>query len=574
MTGRRKYNKKITAAQTLRLKEGQSLDLLEKLEKMEQTEERFEKETPERTARRISVLTVAAVFLTVLAAGILYVSRSNIIYFWDDSTYWDMSRSVAEGGIADGFWRNVYGSIGTSDYNYVAALPSAAWALVFGKSREAFVAGLIVMYLLPAMILLFRLAKKISKAPRFAFAAAVLIMPAAAFLAFAGFADVGGLLIAVACYNLYYTSEGTAEQWYRYIAIGVLLVLIMVFRRYFAFFAVSFLTAMAVDCIVFRKKWRYLFITAAVCAVLLLTVFRPFLTGILLRDYGTLYSSYQYSVGTDMKLITRYFGLLLLLAAFAVPFAAGIRKREFRPVFLWLQMLVCAAMFMATQTHGQQHLLLYVPALAVLMLFMVNCISKQWMLIAVCALAAVNVVNTYIPREQPGNIQEIKHIAVIPNFSMLPRHRDDTEAILTLKRDLDAAVPDGSSCGILSSSFLLNDSILRNAEVSLNAGITRDAGYIRSLPEVDSRDGDRLGEIYTSDYILAAVPAQTHLAAGEQTIVDEAVTSFVRGTDIAEAFAADEGFTRTIGDIEVRLYHRIDDVGAYQRSVFEARLFY
>lgn len=550
------------------------MDLLEKLEKMEETEGKIEERMPQRAARCASLLTFAAVFLLVLAAGIFYVSRSNIIYFWDDSTYWDMSRSIAGGELNGSFWKTVYDSIGTSDYNYVAALPSAAWALVFGGSREAFVAGLIVMYLLPAMILLFRLAKKIAKAPRFAFAAAVLIMPAAAFLAFAGFVDVGGLLIAIACYQLYYTAEGTSDRWYRYIAVGVLLVMIMVFRRYFAFFAVSFLTAMAVDCIVFRKKWRYLIITVLTSAALLLTVFRPFLTGILLRDYGTLYASYQYSVGTDMKLITRYFGLLFMLAAFAVPFIAGIKKREFRPVFLWIQILVCAAMFMATQTHGQQHLLLYIPALAVLVLFMVNCITKQWMLIAVCALAVVNIANTYIPREQPGNIQEIKHIAVIPDFSMLPKHRDDTEAILTLKRDLDAAVPEGSSCGILASSFLLNESILRNAEVSLNAGLTRDTDYIRGLPEVDSRDSGRLDEIYTSDYILMAVPSQTHLAPGEQTIVDEAVTSFVQGTDIAESFEEVGGFARMIDDFEVKLYRRIDDVGLYQRSVFEARLFY
>ena len=91
---------------------------------------------------------------------------------------------------------------------------------------------------------------------------------------------------------------------------------------------------------------------------------------------------------------------------------------------------------------------------------------------------------------------------------------------------------------------------------------------------MDSRDSGRLDEIYTSDYILMAVPSQTHLAPGEQTIVDEAVTSFVQGTDIAESFEEVGGFARMIDDFEVKLYRRIDDVGLYQRSVFEARLFY
>ena len=102
------------------------MDLLEKLEKMEETEEKIEERMPQRAARRASLLTFAAVFLLVLAAGIFYVSRSNIIYFWDDSTYWDMSRSIAGGELNGSFWKTVYDSIGTSDYNYVAALPSAA----------------------------------------------------------------------------------------------------------------------------------------------------------------------------------------------------------------------------------------------------------------------------------------------------------------------------------------------------------------------------------------------------------------------------------------------------------------
>ena len=550
------------------------MELLEKLAKKEEREKRRRQEAGSLWGKRRSILVVAVIFALVFISGMVYISRSNIIYFWDDSTYWDICRNIVAGKLLPDFWVNVYNSIGTNDYNYLAALPSSAWMYIFGTSRASFVAGNMIIYLLPFMIILYRLAKKISKAPNFAFAVSVLILPATAFLSYNGFVDIGGLLIAAACYNLYYTKDATADKWYRFVAIGILLVLMMIFRRYFAYFAVSFLTAMAVDCIVFKKKWRYLILTGAVSALLLITVFRPFLTGILLKDYGTLYSGYKYSIGTDMKLITRYFGILLLIAVFAVPFILGIRKKEFRPVFLCLQMLVCAAMFMATQTHGQQHLLLYIPALSVMVMFLVNCISKQWMLGGVCLLAVLNVVNTYIPRQQPGNIQEIKHLAVIPDFSMLPQHRDDTDAILTLKRDLDKTVPIDSTCSVMASSFVLNDSILRNVEASINAGETRSADYIIGLPEVDSRDYGRLWEIYNASYILVAVPAQTHLASGEQTIVDEGVSSFINNSDIAESFTLIENFTRTIGDMEVRLYQRTGEVSMYQRSMYESRLFY
>lgn len=555
-------------------KGGIGLDLLERLEERDREEAAERAVSGVRRKRRISFFAVAAVCLFFLVAGILYVNSERIIYYWDDSTYWDICRDIVSGKMSPGFWKNVYDSIGSSDYNYVAALPSAAWMYVFGISREAFVAGLVCMYVIPSILLMHHLARKLSKAPAFAFGAAVFIMPVTMFLAFNGFVDVGGMLIALACYNLYYTRDGTAKSWYRYVAIGALLVLIMVFRRYFAFFSISFLTAMVIDCILFKAKWRNLIITCLVSGLLLVTVLMPFLTGILLKDYGTLYSGYKYPVMTDIKLITRYFGAIFIAALFVVPFVAALRKHEYRPIFLWIQVLVCAVTFILTQTHGQQHLLLYVPAFALLTMFMVNCISKQWMLIALCLVTAANFFSVFIDREQPGNIQEIKTVSLIPTFSMKPDSREDTQQILDLKRDLDKVIPEGSTCNVLASSFVLNDSILRNAEPSLNAGVTREPDYIRSLPEVDSRDYGRLDEIYNAEYILVAFPSQTHLAPGEQTIVDEAVSSFDANMDIATAFEEVSGFSRSIDDMTVKLFRRTEDIMPYQKILYESRLYY
>lgn len=555
-------------------KGGIFLDLLDKLEEKELRESKKCKLSSKDRNKWLGFAVVALVGLFLLIGSIVYISCNNIIYYWDDVTYWEISRDIISGKMSPNFWENVYNSIGNNDYNYLAALPSAAWMYVFGISRQSFVAGLVVMYIIPSLLMIYSLAKKISKAPRFAFITAVFIMPVTMFLAFNGFVDVGGMMLALACYSLYYTRDGTSERWYTYIVIGILLVLIMVFRRYFAFFSISFLTAMVIDCILFKRKWRYLFIAGITSALILSTVLFPFLTGILLKDYGNLYEGYKYAVNTDIKLITRYYGAVFLAVLFVVPFVSVIKKREYRPIFLWIQVLVCVVTFILTQTHGQQHLLLYVPALTVLTLFMVNCISNQLVLILLCVLTAVNFCSVYTERQQPQNIQEIKTVSMIPTFSMKSQKRDDTDEILTLKRNLDKVIPENSICSVLSSSFILNDSILRNVESSLNAGITREPDYIRALPEVDSRDALRLNEIYNAEYILVAIPSQTHLAPGEQTIVDEAVSSFVNGSDIAQCFSEVEDFSGSVGDIQVKLYVRTDDVMPFQKTMFESRLFY
>lgn len=513
---------------------------------------------------------VIAVIVNVLA--VIYVTKSNFIYFWDNATYWDISRKIASGAINEGgFWKNVFNSIGSSDYNYIAGLPSAALCRLFGESRLVYVLGLVNMYLIPSYVMIYLLAKKVSKAPKVAAAITILLCPVMMFLTFCGFVDIGGLLICLVCFNLYYVKNGKKDLVWRYIIIGALLVFMMLWRRWYAFFAVSFVTAMIADCVLFKRKWYNAAATVAVVGLLLTVFFRDFLMMRLLKDYGNLYSGYKFSLSTDFKLITRYFGLVFIGMLAVCSVAAGIRKKETRTVFLWIQIVVCLFMFLFTQTHGQQHLLLYVPSLIMMTLIIIKHITKEWMLIGICALAFINTVNVHIPRKQPQNIQEIKHMAPIPNFSMLPVSRENTREILAIKRELDTAVYEGDTLGVLSSSFVLNEDILKNAEPSFGIKPIRD-NYIVSLPQVDSRDCD-LSALYNVNYILTAIPAQTHLAEGSQTVVVEAVKSFVEYTDIATAYEEIPNMERTIGDITVKLFHRVRDEKPSDIAAYESRLY-
>lgn len=519
--------------------------------------------------KNIIYFLIIALIVNILA--VLYITKSSVIYFWDDATYWDISRKIASGAINEGgFWRNVYASVGTQNYNYIAALPSAFLARLFGESRLVYVLGLVNMYLLPSFIAVYLLARKVSKAPKIATAIVILICPSTMFLTFNGFVDIGGLLICLLCFNLYYAKNGEGRIW-RYALIGALLVLMMLWRRWYAFFAVSFVTAMLADCVLFKRKWQGAAVTIAVCALLLTLCFRDFLINQLIRDYGSLYADYKFSVSTDFKLITRYFGVIFIAVLAAASVAAGIKKKETRTVFIWLQMIVCLFMFISTQTHGQQHLLLYVPSLIMLTLITIKHINKEWMLIGISVLALAHSLNVYIPRLQPKSLNEIKGYALIPNFSMLPQSRGDTDEILALKQKLDTTVYDGDTLGVLASSFVLNEDILKNVQPSLGVKQIRD-NYIVSLPQVDSRDRD-LSALYNVNYVLVALPAQTHLAEGSQTVVTEAVRSFENYTDIATAYIEIPECEAVIGDITVKLFWRVRDELPSDIREFQSRLY-
>lgn len=523
----------------------------------------------DRHKTAIFFLAIAAV-LNLLAA--VYVLGGKSIFFWDDATYWDISRRILSGGMNEGgFWTNVYNSIALEDYNYIAALPSVLVMSVFGESRLAYVLGLCNMYLLPSYIMVYVLAKKISKAPKIAAVITILLMPCMTFLAFIGFVDVGALLICLVCYNLYYTKKDGKDSFWRYPVIGMLLVLMMLWRRYFAFFTVSFATAMIVDCVLFKRKWYGAAAAIGVAGALLMLFFRDFVFSRLMADYGALYAGYKFSASTDFKLITRYFGLAYIAALAVSAVMIYIKKKDTRVVFMWLQPVVCLVMFLATQTHGQQHLLLYVPSLVMLTLITIRYITKELMFVGIAALAVLHSVFVYVPRRQPTNIQEIKILSPIPTFSMIPQTRDDTDEILALKQKLDEVVYEGDSLGVLASSFKLNEDIFKNVQASLGVEQTR-SDYIVSLPQVDSRDKD-LSALYNVNYILAAFPAQTHLAKGSQTVVEEAVRSFEVYADIATAYEEIYECETEIDGVTLKLFHRVREEERPDIAEFEARLY-
>lgn len=206
-----------------------------------------------------------------------------------------------------------------------------------------------------------------------------------------------------------------------------------------------------------------------------------------------------------------------------------------------------------------------------LTLLAIKHITRERMLVLIALLAVVHTGYVFIPRSQPSNIQEIKHLSLVPSFSMLPSSRGDTEQILALKRKLDTTVYEGDNLGVLASSFVINEDIIKNVEPSLGVKAIR-PDYVVSLPQVDMRDRD-LSPLYNVNYVLVAIPAQTHLAEGSQTVVTQAVESFKNYTDIALAYEEVTDCRTVIDGMEIRLFHRVRAEEEADIKAFEERLY-
>ena len=147
---------------------------------------------------------------------------------------------------------------------------------------------------MPSVVMIYKLAKRLGKAEYFSAVAAVMVFPIILFITLIGFVDVGGLLFGLICMYLYFTKSPKRPEYGRHIAIGMLLVLMMIWRRWYAFFAVSFITATIADCVIYRKKIIPVLVTLITSAVIILLFFRGFFYTKLIADYGNMYSGYKF----------------------------------------------------------------------------------------------------------------------------------------------------------------------------------------------------------------------------------------------------------------------------------------
>jgi hypothetical protein len=528
--------------------------------------------SPQKYQRRRSILFFAGTMLLLNLAAAIYLANSDTIYFWDNAGYWQRAADIAHGSLSGHLLKSVYEMILSDDYNVLAALLPAFLMKVFGSSRAVFVLAIVNFYTLPCVMIVYSIAKHYTTRPVVISAAALFSCPTLLYLSLSGFVDIGGMIPALLCCWLYLAGKENAKK---YFLLGLLLTLTILFRRWYAFFALSFVLAMLFDCLLSHKKLFYVIVTILHMGFLLLMFFGDFVTGKLLADYGSLYADYKFSLVTDLRITTRYFGVIPLALTALGGIWLALRKKDRTALFLVLQMGLCFFLFVHTQTHGQQHMLLYIPAFLVALIAILSSVSLSTRSATVLlCLSLVCSANVLVSRSQPSSISEIRHFALVPDFYLHSPKRNDTKEILALKQYLDQTVPKDQHAGILASSFVLNEDILRNVQASLNVknagGTEADSKYIINLPAVDSRDHD-IAALYWVEYMVVATPAQTHLPEGSQRLVTEPVKSFEGQTDFARAFEKLEREFSFSG-IRVSVYRRVRDVTNEEKAELESRI--
>lgn len=514
---------------------------------------------------RVSRKQMLIVFFVLNAITAVYAFTSRTVYVWDNAGYWTVARTLSQQWLGRSQVFEVLKTTISMDYNYLLAWPISLVMRLFGSSRAAFLFTISNLYTLPGLWGLCALAKNKKWGGLFVAG----IFPMFVYIGLVGFSGVAACTLAIWAYVIY-TSDRPAVS--RGVFSGILLVGTFLLRRYFFFFAVSFgVAAFAVKLIFERKKWAdflALFGTCAVCAVYFTPNF--LLEKVLGTNYGDLYSAYALGLTSDLKLFCRYFGLiplLILLVWALIRLTKGTTRREL--TFGLVQLALCFVAFVAVQSHGQQHLLLYLPGLA----FVLCTIVPEEPRRLLAALTAAVVLGwCLIPKEQPASIDAIKGVDLLPSFVFYGPTRSDIDQLLALADYVDSlSAQEQKSAVVLASSLTLNDEVLTNLRRSLNLSEPEHRTTIRYQGTVDKRDPFNWNTV-TADYLIIGDPVQTHLGEENQQVFALFARDILEGTGPGSAYRAlPETFELRDG-VTVRIYERTRDLTAEECYVISDRL--
>ena len=505
---------------------------------------------------RYDVIFLLSVLVIINIAVRIYAVNSSTIYCWDNAGYWKTANSMVEQWKTDGIMAvlcSTYDSILKEDYNWLIALPSMVFARILGEGRYAFLASIANFGYYPICILVWFAAKYVGKRPILTSAAVLMMVPMLFVNVLKGFVDVAGCAATLAAMFLWLYKR-RENDFGQFLLIGVCLAVALLLRRWYSFFALSFMLTLVIDCLVFRRSGVPLLGALAGFAFTLLFFFQPLVSGKLLADYGTMYAAYSQEMRKNFLLLFYYYGWIPLAISLAVDVYCVIKKETCQiGLFVLIQTLLCFVLFVKIQTHGQQHLLLYVPmqiTMSMILIVRLLNLRRECAVAGTLVLSLIPTLMPFFPSYQPASVEEIRGMEPWPSYSWYPPQREDAEDMVALMRRLDGYGAEGKTVGLLASSFVLNWDILMNAEASLSlprvSDVDRNA-YFLSLPQVDQRDGWS-DTIFACDVLVVTDPIQLHLGEENQAVVWLPAEKLLNGEGFAAAYErSDEVWELTDG---------------------------
>ncbi|MEI6125635.1 MAG: hypothetical protein WCQ99_03690 [Pseudomonadota bacterium] len=475
-------------------------------------------------------------FIVIMVFTYAYISREKFIYFWDYGNYWIKSIRVC-GDIVGHPTRvlvDVWKSICFRDYNDFIPLFTSFPTHILTPTYLTFELINVACFSFPAALVIYLVysysLKLLGKkpAPILLCFLTVSFVPPFMSATLNGYADVAATLTTATIILLTITIDWKKLQLIRYVAIGALLLIAIIERRYFAFFVTSYFAAFGVFAIVqfflaeqdrrlmVKNQVISLLVIGLTFAVLLLLLFLPLLIRGLTNNFSFAYSAYgEENYWDRIPRSLEHFGNIYLGFA-ALGLAILFRRKATRGISLFLFVLFAGILlsFCRIQNMGWCHALSLVSAAAPLFLigltFPLMIESRIWVKVLM-TIAAVVLIVPMLAASYTSLESRFPLITIgTSRDKMIPRTRNDIRELQLIYAKFSSLK---QRTYILGSSVILNYSVFK----CLYLPDPTDMGLVVPTSDVDFRDGFNTG-FFDCNIVVLGIPAQLHLARGQQVV--------------------------------------------------------
>ncbi|MGB7923692.1 MAG: hypothetical protein WCF57_10650 [Pyrinomonadaceae bacterium] len=514
------------------------------------------------------IILFSTAFLLLALFAVWYVKQERYVYFWDYAGYHILYREL--GAKLAQSPSEALGSVVTSvrnnEYNTLPSLLQMPFYLAFGPRRLPYILSVTILYAFPAIFLFTLLLRRLDArdagekkwddlALTFISLVVIALAPPLWLPLLLGYVDVIGLNVIFIILMLYFRKDLAAQTTRSLIAMGLLLSLLILLRRWYAYWVVGFFCATSIDALLSYlpdrtqlKKvglgFRNILIMGLVAVVSFFIVATPIALRMLTTDYRDVFSAYRSSDSTFQHFVRlyHYFGLLLVAASVVGLLAMAAKEGKRRvAIFMAIQFITAFLLFNRTQDLNGHHY--YWVAVTIFMMaayFLRAAYSrlKTWPLKAVfiivlCVVALSNLLVVF----HPGVSRFLSPVETVYSQNRLPPLRrndlNQVYGLLTTLRDLTRG--SDSRIYILASSVKLNAGIAQNALYDFEPPMVELERNLYSTADVDKRDGFPF-HLYNALYVVVTNPVAYHLASTDQRVVGVVAEELIKGEGLARSY--------------------------------------
>lgn len=519
---------------------------------------------------------------------VYFVRQERFIYSWDLSGYWlnyqflgNLFRTKPLSALC-----TVLHSIRNDDYNSLPVLFLIPFQFLFGNNRLAFILSIVNIFALPSILLFSLFYRRLTSGPykNNSFNTSLIPLSTLALLPqfwvpiLWGEPGVAGIVVIMLILLLYFKKPLEQQRLTDLLLIGFLLALVIMVRRWYAYWVVAFFAASAFETFAllfppyrFRMRSylpaaRNLFIIGISSLAVFFAVATTAAKRMLLTDYADIYSAWKY--GNSIMQITihvlLYLGpLFILLALLGLAQSMLTKSERSFALFFLVQCIVAFLLFARTQLFGPQHYYILIPPMAIFLSLFATAVYKRlnkaaakiFFLTLYISVLLISFSVVFIPKTSDF----VKNIRVLlPSVRNYPLVRNDMSEINRILDVLEKELFNGADDHVYvlsSSAFLFNDEILRNACFERKPGDSRCYKILKSN-HVDKRDGFPF-QLLGARYVVVTDPIQYHLGPGDQRIIGIPTEQITKQRGIGTSYEKLPYDFTLDGKVKVYIYEKV-----------------